>query len=603
MGYDKEVSYVARLGAGLAERFGEAVKAEEEEGCLVLKGTLGDWQDIVEAGKLAVSTRGFKGRYHGLVNKIVLEGGRPPARLPPVTDSALEGFEADVLVIGAGITGSAIARELTRYKLNVLVVEKEHDVGTQASGRNDGVVHPGIDLRRGTLKHRYNMLGNRMYDAFAGELGVSLVRSGQYLCFTNPLLIPFLYLTRIYWKYVQIPGVRVVRKKKLKTLEPNLKDDIAAALFFPTAASVCPFNITIASAENAVQNGARVSLDTAVLGMKVEDKRIVAVNTNRGTVYSKVVVNAAGVFSDDVAAMAGDQFFSIHPRRGTNSILDKKISSSLVRTIASKIGDFSISAKSSAKSKGGGLITTAHGNLLVGPDAVETSERENYATAKESVRATFAKFKNTAPALNEGQIITYFTGVRSPTYEEDFVVSKGHNTVNIVHAAGIQSPGLTAAPAIAADAARFTVEILGDAFSAPPEINGAFNPKREPIPHMAALDDQTRHELIKRNPDYGVILCRCEEVSKGEVLDALRRPIPCDTVDGVKRRLRPGMGRCQGGFCGPLVLKLIAREKNIPLEAVSKNGRGGILCGETKPYGSPLQPDNAAPSRNRRAEA
>jgi glycerol-3-phosphate dehydrogenase len=242
------------------------------------------------------------------------------------------------------------------------------------------------------------------------------------------------------------------------------------------------------------------------------------------------------------------------------------------------MGDFS----KSVHSKGGGLITTAHSNLLVGPDAVETYERENYATAKESIRATFEKFKQTVPALNQGQIITYFTGMRAPTYEEDFVVCKGHNTVNIIHAAGIQSPGLTAAPAIAVDVARFAAEILGDAFHTRPAMNEAFNPAREPIPAMAAMDENARHELIRQNPDYGVILCRCEEISKGEILDALRRPSPCDTVDGVKRRVRPGMGRCQGGFCGPLVLKLIAAEKNIPLEAVTKNGWDSILCGQTK---------------------
>jgi glycerol-3-phosphate dehydrogenase len=295
-------------------------------------------------------------------------------------------------------------------------------------------------------------------------------------------------------------------------------------------------------------------------------------------VYPKVIINAAGVFSDCVADMAGDRFFSIHPRRGTNSIIDKKDSPRLVHTSASKLGDIA----KSAHSKGGGLITTAHGNLLVGPDAVETYERENYATSKESVGATFEKFKQTAPALNQGQIITYFTGVRAPTYEEDFVVSKGQRTVNIVHAAGIQSPGLTAAPAIAVDVASFAVEILEGFDNVRPAKNEAFNPVREPIPHAAAMDEAARHELIRKNPDYGVILCRCEEVSKGEILDALRRPVPCGTVDGVKRRVRPGMGRCQGGFCGPLVLSLIAAEKNIPLEDVTKNGRGGILCGQTK---------------------
>jgi glycerol-3-phosphate dehydrogenase len=467
---------------------------------------------------------------------------------------------------------------LTRYKLDVLLVEKEHDVGMHASSRNDGMVHPGIDLKPGSLKHHYNNLGNKMYDMFAHELGVSLVRSGQYLCFTNPLFIPILYCTYFYWKYLKVPNVQVVLKKELLRREPGIKHNVVAALYFPSAASVCPFNTTIACAENAVQNGARVSLDTAVLGMKIKDNRIISVTTNRGTLFPKVVVNAAGVFSDEVAAMANDQFFSIHPRRGTNSILDKKFSPLLVRTIASKMGDVS----KTTHSKGGAIVTTAHGNLLIGPDAVETYERENFATTQESVRATFEKFKHPSPILHQGQIIAYFTGVRAPTYEEDFVISKGRRTANIVHAAGIQSPGLTAAPAIAQDIARFTTEILKDTFGAAPEQNAAFDPVRKPIPHVAAMNDAERDELIKQNPDYGVIFCRCEEVSKGEILDALRRPIPCDTLDGIKRRVRPGSGRCQGSFCGPLLLSLIAAEKNMPLEDVTKNGRGSVLCEQTK---------------------
>jgi glycerol-3-phosphate dehydrogenase len=350
------------------------------------------------------------------------------------------------------------------------------------------------------------------------------------------------------------------------------------ALFFPSAGVVCPHNLTIAYGENAVQNGARISLDTAVTGMETEKGRISAVHTNRGTLRPRVVVNAAGVFAEDIASMAGDRFFSIHPRRGTNSILDKKAVPLLVRTIASRIDTVS----RNTHTKGGGMIPTAHGNLLVGPDAEETWERENFTTRRSSLETTFAKFKRVCPALNQGQIITYFTGVRSPTYEEDFVVCKGRRTVNLVHAAGIQSPGLTAAPAIAEDAARFAAELL-EAAGQPAAPNPAFNPLRKPIPHTAAMDEAERRVLIRTNPDYGIILCRCEEVSRGEILDALRRPVPCDTVDGVKRRVRPGAGRCQGAFCGPLVLKLIAEEKGLAPEAVTKGGPGSpVLTGPAK---------------------
>jgi glycerol-3-phosphate dehydrogenase len=233
--------------------------------------------------------------------------------------------------------------------------------------------------------------------------------------------------------------------------------------------------------------------------------------------------------------------------------------------------------------KGGGIIRTVHGNLLVGPDAAETWERENFATRRASVEAVFRKFEDTSPRLHQGQIITCFTGVRAATYEEDFVVCRGRKTANLVHAAGIQSPGLTAAPAIGEDAARFAVELLGDMTGRKPEPNPGFDPVRRPIPHTAAMDDDERRALIAQNPDYGIILCRCEEVSRGEILDSLRRPVPCDTLDGVRRRVRPGSGRCQGGFCGPLILRLIAGEKGVPFEEVTKSGPGSpVLCGPNK---------------------
>jgi glycerol-3-phosphate dehydrogenase len=591
------MSYLSRLNARLAREFGDQVTAAERDGCLVLEGRLEQWADVVRAGSLAARSPAIRGRglrkerrCRGVINKIIFTGAPiPPMRRPALEDRALEGWRPDVLVIGAGITGCAIARELCRYKLDILIAEKEHDVAVQASSRNDGMVHPGIDLRKGSLKHHYNRRGNELYDEVTGELGVPFERTGQYLCFGGPWIKPFLYLSLLYWKWLGVSGVRVIGRRELRRREPGLRGDLSAALFFPSAGIVCPYSLTIACAENAVQNGARLSLDTAVLGMELSAGRIIRVDTNRGAVYPRVVINAAGVFADRIAAMAGDEFYTIHPRRGTNSILDKKFTGLSVRTIASRIG----TSSGKAHTKGGGVVRTVHGNLLIGPDAVETYERENYATERASIETSLAKFQKTSPLLNRGQIITYFTGVRAATYEEDFVVSKGHRTINLVHAAGIQSPGLTAAPAIAQDIARFTREIL-EAEGLAPEPNRNFNPIRKPIPHTAGMDAAERDALIRQNPDYGVILCRCEEVSRGEILDSLRRPVPCDTIDGVKRRVRPGMGRCQGGFCGPLILRLIAKEKSIPLEAVTKSGPGSpILRG---PNGSPEAPDRPAAS-------
>ena len=565
------------------------MQAVEDGGCLLLEGELDTWDAVVRAGSLAVRARKKNTRLFlkniqkkerplgGVVNNIRFSGGSVPMRVPALRDTAVEGLRPDVLVIGGGVSGCAIARELARYKLEVLLVEKEHDLAMHASSRNDGMVHSGIDLRKNSWKYYYNRRGNAMYGRLCEELGVAFERSGQYLCFSNPFFKPLLYLSLFYWKWKGIPA-RVIGKKELRRLGPGLKEDLIMALFFPGTGEVCPYNLTIALGENAVLNGVRLSLDTAVVGMETAEGKIVSVRTSRGTVHPKMVVNSAGVFADEIAAMAGDRFYSIHPRRGTNAILDKKFTPALSRHSVSKMG----TASKNAHTKGGGIIRTVHWNLLIGPDAVETCERENFAATRESVEGTMKKFTAVCGGMNMGQIITCFTGVRAPVYEEDFVVCKGRRAANLIHAAGIQSPGLTAAPAIAVDAARFAVELF-EAEGRVVAPNEKFNPLRKRIPHVAQMNDKERDALIRQNPDYGIILCRCEEVSRGEIIDSLRRPVPCDTLDGVKRRVRPGMGRCQGAFCGPLITQIIAEEKKLPLEAVTKNGGAGrVLAGPAK---------------------
>ena len=564
---------VKKLQKKLARRWGGAVSLQASDGVVTLSGRLPGWAQVVAAGQLCADRRS---RWM-LVNDIACAEAPAPMRLPPCRDAALEGRTPDVLVIGAGVVGCAVARELTRQKLQVLLVDKEHDVALGASSRNDGMVHPGIDLFPWQKKQKYCLRGNARYAEVCRELQVPYRQTGQMLGFREKWARPFLHAAPLYWRALGVP-CRYVSAAALRRAEPELSADIACALQFTTAGIVCPYGLTIAYAENAVQNGAALSLDTAVLGMDTADGRITAVYTNRGTIRPRVVVNAAGVFADEIARMAGDRFYSIHPRRGTNAILDKKAAHQ-VRTIASLLGTVAVET---THSKGGGLVSTVDGNLLVGPDAVETPAREDYATTAASVETTFRKQRQTSPQLSQRDIITYFTGVRAATYEEDFVVEKGRRTRNLVHLAGIQSPGLTAAPALGEDGAALAEELLR-AQGVPVQPNPAFEPCRTAIPRTAALPDEARSALIRSDPDFGVIVCRCEEVSRGEIRAALHRPVPCDTVDGVKRRVRPGMGRCQGGFCGPLVAGIIAEELGIPPEKVQKSGGGSELAvGRTK---------------------
>ena len=565
------MSLVSGVNTKLDRVFGGKVRAELRGGCLYLTGELPDWDDVVRAGLMSVNKKKYT-----VVNDIVFTGGViPPMRLPAVCDNAIEGRAPDVLVIGGGVIGCAVARELTRFKLDVMLVEKEHDVALHASGRNDGMIHPGLDLRRGQLKKKYNDAGNKMYPVVCKELDVPFRYIGQYLCFTDGWMKPAVIASLLYWKLAGI-SAEYVSRRRLAEREPRLNGKIKCALFFPASGVVCPYGLTIAYAENAADNGAEISLDTAVTGIEVKNEKIASVTTNRGRVYPKLVVNAAGVFAEEIARLAQDRFFSIHPRRGTNMILDKK-AAFLVRTIASLL---EISQRRSARkehSKGGGIMRTVDGNLLVGPDAVETYEKENFSTNRESVKTVMTKQRRTSPDLSQGDVITYFTGIRAATYEEDFIVSFGKFTKNIIHAAGIQSPGLTAAPAIAVDISKMAAEYLGAG------VNENFKARRMGIVRAAELGDSERDALIKKNADYGVIVCRCEEISRGEVLAALRRSVPCDTVDGVKRRVRPGMGRCQGSFCGPNVAQIIAAEKKIPVTEVRKmSDNSRLLLGGNK---------------------
>ena len=555
--------------------FDGQVAAHEEGGCLVLSGELQRWSDVVLAGKYAID----KNPYYGLVNDIECTGETcAPIRKPRIEDSSLEWEEPDVLIIGGGIIGCAIARELSRYKLSVLLVEKEHDVAMQASGRNDGIVRAGIDLKKDTQRYKYCKQGNAMFDDICAQLGVDFDRTGQYFYFAKRMWEPFMPLSLIYWKWMGLKGTKVIKGDQLRKYEPTIDPGIRSALFFPTAGVVCPFDLTVAYAENAVQNGVTISFDTIVESMTTEDGRIKSVTTNRGTIIPKVVVNAAGVFSDDIAHMAGDRFFSIHPRKGTTAIIDKKHSDSLVQTSFSAIG---AASKKRRHAKGGGVIRTIDGSTLVGPDNVETIQREDFSTISHNVKEVFNAHSRANPLLDEDHIISYFSGIRAATYEEDFIVGKGRYTSNIVHAAGIQAPGLTAAPAISVDIAQIVLDFFGGEKSV--GVNPEFNPIRTAPPRLAQMDYEARAALIETNPDYGIIICRCEEISKGEILGALRRNVRCDTIDGVKRRVRAGMGRCQGSYCSPQVLDIIAGEKRLAPHNVKKSGTGSeVLFGNLK---------------------
>ncbi|MGI6214135.1 MAG: NAD(P)/FAD-dependent oxidoreductase [Christensenellales bacterium] len=544
------------------------IKVTFPDGCVRLEGEADSWEEIVACGQAAVD----KTLFRGVINDIRLAGFTPPPmRVSAVSDKKYEGKKVDVLIIGGGIVGCAIFRELTKYDISVLLCEKEEDVATAQSARNDGMVHAGIDLKRESKKWHYNKRGNALYDKLAEELEEPFFRCGQYVLFTekwHKLTKPFI---KARAKKNEVP-IKFYSKKELEKLEPSSKGHYGG-VFCANAGVISPYNMAIAMAECGAQNGGEIALSTAVLGIEKKDGRIHSVQTNRGRIYPRAVINAAGVYSDTIAEMAGDRFFTIHPRKGVEMILDKK-AAHLTRSV---LGKFVISTRKD-HTKGGGLVRTAHENILAGPNAKETPLKEDTTTGAEDIKEVMEKQGKVAKGLSYSDIITAFGGVRAATYEEDFIVEKSKKVPNFIQAAGIQSPGLTAAPAIAEDIAEFVKEVLGDV-----KTNPLFNPRRRGIPHVSKLSYKERDELIKKDPDFGVIVCRCEEVSKGEIIRAIRNPLGVCSLDGIKRRVRAGMGRCQGGFCGPLVTRLIAREKGLPItEVTKKGGESFIVARETK---------------------
>ncbi len=570
---EKELMRISRL---LKKEVSDNITVEDYRGCVRLSGELDNWDDIVKAGSLAVSDK-----HLGVVNDIKLRGYIPQIRVPQVEDKSLDGLTPDVMIIGAGVVGCAIAREMTKYKLDVLLVDKEYDVALHSSSRNDGDIHVGIDLKPGSSKHYYNSRGNAMFEKLSEELDFDFQRTGHCLVFTKKwerLLVPILKIRALQ---LNIKGAQYVPPKRFDKVEPGVPSNAAGIFYMPSGGEISPYKFVIALAENAVSNGVRLSLNTYVKSMTLSGDEITEVITNRGVVRPRLVVNAAGTFAEDVAEMAGDRTFSIHPRKGTSFILDRK-KGFFARTSFNKspfAKDAVASSEASGKhTKGGGIIHTVDGNVLVGPNAAETPEKEDFSTDAKSIDAIFNKQKQMSPEMKRSDIITYFSGVRAPNYEEDFVVRRGIYTHNVIEAACIQSPGLTAAPAIAVDVTEWAVDMLGGV-----KENFDFNPIRLGITELRKLSPEERDAKIRSNPDYGEIVCRCEEISKGEIKDALNRVIAIPSVDAVKRRVRPGMGRCQGGFCSPLVVKIIAEQFGISVEDVRKAGENStILYGRTK---------------------
>jgi glycerol-3-phosphate dehydrogenase len=505
-----------------------------------------------------------------------------PAELPQ---------SAGVVVIGAGVSGCSIARELTRYTPDVVILEKESDAADGTTKANNAEVHSGIGEQSGTLKQKLNVRGNRLYDQFVEGLGVDFVRQGLLIVVTRRslpdrdtqrmprFLLNFLLekvlprLIVLSGKKKGIEGLRIVSRDEIFRMEPHVTKNAVAGVFDRTYGMVAPYKLTIALAEHAVINGARVFLNTEVTGIKVKDGGVKAVVTDHGEIQTPIVVNAAGLYADEVADMAGAGGFKIHPRKGASLLFDRQETEEFVN---SSVSEFRWRAH--AKTKGGGAMPTLEGNLQLGPTAIEVEDKRDTSISAEEIDEIFERFYYLLPDFPRASIISAFSGLRAPTEEEDFIIEASDETRGFVNVAGIQSPGLASAPAIA----EMVVGILHD-LGVPRSLREDFDPVRPAPPRFAELSDSERDRLIAEDPRYGNVVCRCEYVTEAEVVRAVHGIVPATNMDAVKRRTRVGMGRCQGGFCGCRSAQIIARELGIPVTDVTKDGEGGwVFAGHTK---------------------
>ena len=472
----------------------------------------------------------------------------------------------DVVVIGAGVVGGMIARRLARYSKSICILDKENDVAMGATKANSAIVHAGFDAKEGSLKARLNVRGSILMPEVARELGVKYKNN-------EALVVAFEHeraeVEKIYERGIRngVPGLRIIERAELRAIEPNINPELSCALLAPTSAIVCPYELAIAAVGNAMDNGAELKLGFEVTGIERTDGGYRITSAEGDTVEAEIVINSAGVYSDRIAAMTGDADFEVSPRKGEYMVLDKECGSFTQRTIfhtPTKMG------------KGILVSPTVDGNLLLGPTATDIEDKNDTSTTAEGFATILSKVSDNVVSIPFNKVITSFSGLRAVGSTGDFIIKHRQGVITL---AGIESPGLSSAPAIAEYVDKMLVNEMG--FCA--DVKADYDPTRKPAHYFQELSIEEKNEIIKKDPRYGRIVCRCEGITEGEIVEAIHTNPKATDVDGIKRRTRSGMGRCQGGFCSPTVVAIIARENGIAFEDVTKFGKGSVInYGKTK---------------------
>lgn len=472
----------------------------------------------------------------------------------------------DVAIIGSGIIGGSIFRELSKYNLKVVTLEKENDVSMGTSKANSAIVHSGYDPEPGTLMAKYNVEGNKMFDKLCKDLSVPFKRNGSLIIGFND--DDMKELNVLYNRGIanKVDGIKLISKEEVLEMEPNLNSDVIGALFCPTGGIVGAYELTIALSENAIDNGGELRLNSKVIKIE-KDAHFKITLENGDIIESKFIVNAAGVHADEIHNLICDESFKITPRKGEYFLLDKSQGSIFTKTIfqcPSELG------------KGVLVTPTVHGNLLVGPNAVDIENKDSVSTESDGLNYIKKTSVRTTDKVNFRENIRNFAGLRAVADCPDFIVEES-SVKGFFDVAGMKSPGLSSAPAIAVD----VVKMLGESGLALNRKDN-FKETRDQI-HFITLTNKEKSELIKKDNRYGRIICRCEYITEGEIVDSINRTLGARTIDGVKRRCRPGCGRCQGGFCGPRVQEIIARETGMDMKDVLLDKeKSYIITGKTK---------------------
>ena len=473
----------------------------------------------------------------------------------------------DVVVIGAGVTGSACAMELMKYNLKLAVLEKEVDVCCQTSKANSGIVHAGYDAKTGTMKAKMNVRGAKMMPELCKRLDIAYRNNGSFVVSNSEEGREA--LTRLLEQGLEngVEGLCIVEGEGLRELEPNISKDAVCALYAPMAGIVCPFDLNIAMAENAAENGAEFYFESEVTDIRKLEEGF-CIYTTKGKYDTHCIINAAGVYADEIHNMVSKHKIHITARKGEYCLLDKAAGNHVDRTI------FSLPTKAG---KGVLVAPTVHGNLLVGPNATDISDKEGTNTTGEGLSEVVEKSARHVVNIPLRQVITSFAGLRAREDGDDFILQEARDVRGFYDCAGIESPGLTSAPAIGEYMAQLIVNALEL------EKKEEYVDTRKGVTRVNELTFEERKELIKEKPEFGNIVCRCEGISEGEILEAIHRPLGATTIDGIKRRTRAGMGRCQAGFCLPKTMEILARERKMELKDVRKtSGVSTYVTGNNK---------------------